>query len=79
MTLGNGNVENLFFTSSLTQLNLTKDLTEKEKSITFNSWQGVCPKLFIIPSKAFLSFSSVRASKSTAPGLQPERRADEKE
>lgn len=50
-----------------------KGLVEREqKSSTFNSWQGVCPKLFIIPSKAFLSFSSVKASKSTAPGSQPE-------
>lgn len=50
-----------------------KGLAEREqKSSTFNSWQGVCPKLFIIPSKAFLSFSSVKASKSTAPGSQLE-------
>lgn len=34
---------------------------------TFSNWHGVCPKLLIMPSRAFLSFSSVMASRSTAP------------
>lgn len=35
---------------------------------TLSSWQGVCPKLLMMPSRAFLCVSSAMASKSTAPG-----------
>lgn len=37
---------------------------------TFRSWQGVCPKLLMMPSRAFRSFSFAIASKSTAPAGQ---------
>lgn len=37
---------------------------------TFRSWQGVCPKLLMMPSKAFRSVSLAIASKSTAPAGQ---------
>lgn len=35
---------------------------------TLSSWQGVCPKLLMMPSRAFLCVSSAMASRSTAPG-----------
>lgn len=38
---------------------------------TFSSWQGVCPKLLMMPSRAFRSVSLAIASKSTAPEGQP--------
>lgn len=37
---------------------------------TFSSWHGVCPKLPMMPSKAFLCVSSAMASRSTAPKKQ---------
>lgn len=38
--------------------------------LTFRSWQGVCPKLLMMPSRAFRSVSLAIASKSTAPAGQ---------
>lgn len=37
---------------------------------TFRSWQGVCPKLLMMPSRAFRSVSLAIASRSTAPAGQ---------
>lgn len=37
---------------------------------TFRSWHGVCPKLLMMPSRAFRSVSLAIASKSTAPAGQ---------
>lgn len=40
---------------------------------TLSNWQGVCPKLLIMPSRALRSFSSVMASRSTAPATSNEQ------
>lgn len=34
---------------------------------TLRSWHGVCPKLLMMPSRAFRSVSLAMASRSTAP------------
>lgn len=46
---------------------------------TFRSWQGVWPKLLMMPSRAFRSVSSAMASRSTAPAEQRERQQEDEQ